>query len=76
MFKNIRKTFLEPQQKTPSIRKVTSFRKRAKLVIMQVLKASKNCQFWSKGEMVKCMREATVEPDQGRFMQKTVRKVP
>ena len=43
---------------------------------MQVLEASKNCQFWSRGEMVKCMREATVEPDQGRFMQKTVRKVP
>ena len=43
---------------------------------MQVLEASKNRQFWSKGEMVKCMREATVEPDQGRFMQKTVRKIP
>ena len=61
-------------QKTPSIRKLTTFPKWAKLATMQRLQPLQNRHFASKIKIVKNMRKTTLEPHRSCSVQKTAPK--
>ena len=86
MFKNMRKTSLEPQQKcstqkstpkTPNIPKITSVPKSENFAMMHgLLQPFQNQQFGSKFKMFKNMRKAFLEPQQKCSTQKFTPKTP
>ena len=80
MFKNMRKTSLQPQQKystqkstpkTPNIPKITSVPKSKKFAIMHWLQPLQNRQFGSKIKMFKNMGKTSLEPRQKCSTQKS-----